>query len=634
MNTAMEEKNSLNQHQSLHGDKVSALTEDITLSKCSAENTVFPDVTQLEQTILENIPKGTFLETCQDLSFSAEKSDECRQTLLQVLVRLHNDGKIDCLKELGRFCSTTEEQQLPDFWLWIFHFSNLFSKLSCPLESICSLFAAFDKRWQRDMANGTWWDYLRERFCNDADARREMLHLAEARDDFCPGMRIAFSAGLSVEPVYWFKMALELLENPGDHSKQFLNTILLALLDADWKTLDSALQSSFWKVIAAIADGNNPPFDWCFLYLICHQLRKQGQGGGPCGMTLQQVLSFNDPAVLSRAATHLAVDWKVTDANERQWSLEAFSKINPATDSLAPHLDGFLEMLVHDGFVETATDFLTSYLVRWNVDLSGFPRVSQRLKRSVGRLGPTATSWFLSQNPFLEKAAAQLIPDEFEDHPIPAIDIKQIHNTQQSLLPVAGKIIGHLFYKPKTMIAFLLPCLDSMDTKEKQALSPVLFDPVCLSYHGEIRKWMNSDKCNLGKDTRDFIDEILGRAEADTDFLAKAGSYPELGPPMQLRAELSRVQANENRKYMEEAYKNSLLPFLTHNISLLHGKGWIQYRRESDGSLGRSAQDLHHYSASYAVPCLPDAVGLAFNWLLAALRMGYWNVDTLREFCE
>lgn len=634
MNVAMEKQNSLNQHQSLHGDKVSELTEATTPSKCNADKDAFPDAAQLEQNILESIPKGTFLVTCQDLSFSAGKSDECRQTLLQMLARLHNEGKIDCLKEMARFCDETGKQSLPHFGLWIAHFRPLFSKLVCPIESICNLFASFDKHLQRDMVPGIWWDSLLERFRTESDTRREMLRLAEAHDTFCPGLRVAFSAGLSSEREYWFKTAIELLENPGERSKQFFNTILLALWDADWKTLDSASQSAFWKVIAAITEDNNPPFDWCFLYLICHQLRMQRLGGIPCETILQRVLSFNDPGVLARAAIHLAVDWAGTDTSERQWSLEAFSKINPATDNLSPHLDGFLEMLVHNGFMETATNFLTSYLVHWQANLAVFPQVVQMLQHRIDQLGPTTTSWFLSGNPILETAVSELIPFEFEDHPIPAIDIKQISKTQQSLLPVAAKIIGHLFYKPKTMISFLLPCLDFMDAKEKKAISSVLFDPVCLSYHGEIRKWMESDRCNLGKDSRVFLNEILGRAKTDTDFLSKAGSYPELGPPMQLHAELERVQQNEKRNYMQEAYKNSLIPFLTHNISMLHGKSWIQYRMEEDGSLARSAQDLQHLSASYAVPCLPNAVGLAFNWLLAALRMGYWNVDTVREFCE
>ena len=117
MNAAMEKQNSVNQHLSLHGDKVSELTEATTPSKCNADKEVFPDAEQVEQIILESIPKGTFLATCQDLSFSAGKSDECRQTLLQMLARLHNEGKIDCLKEMARFCDETGKQPLPHFGL-------------------------------------------------------------------------------------------------------------------------------------------------------------------------------------------------------------------------------------------------------------------------------------------------------------------------------------------------------------------------------------------------------------------------------------------------------------------------------------------------------------------------------------
>lgn len=623
-------KDNLRRHQSLQAAK----RADTTPSLCNSGEASFPDATHLKQIILESVPKGTFLMACQDLSFSAGKSDECRNNLVQMLANLHNDGKIDCLKELERFCDETGKQSLPHFWLWMAHFSPLFSKLRCPLESICDLFAAFDKRWQRDGAVGIWWDYLLERFRNESNTRWKMLRLAESRDEFCPGFRIAFSAGLSEEPGQWLQTAIDLLKNPGKRSKRFFNEILLALPDADWSLLDTALQSAFWEVIVSIVNEGNPPFDWRFVYLLCHRLRMKGQKGESCETLLRRVLSFNESDVLVMAAIHLAVDWTGTDDGERQWSLEAFSKINPSNKGLLQELDGFLYMLVHNGFVDTATTFLASYLVQWNANLSVFPHFVESIQHRAEPIGPTATSWFLSGNQILEKAADELIPFEFDNRPIPAIDIRQIRNYKQSLLPVAAKIIGYLFYKPKTMISFLFPCLDYLDAKEKQALSSVLFDPVCLSYHAEILQWMKSDRCNFGNDTQDFLNEILGRAEVYRGILSQVGSYPELGSPMQLHAELVRVQNSENRDYMEEAHKNSLLPFLTHNISMLHGKSWIQYRMEADGSLVRSAQDLQHLSASYAVPGLPNAVGLAFNWLLAALRTGYWNVDTVREFCE
>ena len=627
-------KSSLKKHPPLQSDKRSPSFKDSTPSPCNSDGGAFPGPAQLEQIILESIPKGTFLLTCQDLSFAAGQSVEHRQSLLQMLVRLHNEGKIDFLKEVGRFCSTTGKQSLPHFGLWISHFSPLFSKVDCPLESICTLFASFDTRWAKDTGNGIWWEYLLDRFQRDVDSRREMLRLAELQDAFCPGLLRAFAAGLSVEPGQTFNQMLDLLASPGKRSKCFFNVMLFALSGADWKTLDSQSQVAFWKIIAAIVAGKDPPFDWHPLYLLCHRLRLSGLGGTSCGDILQRVLSLNDPVVLAMAAINLAVDWTGTDASERQWSLEAFSEITPDNRSLLQNLDGFLEMIVRDGFVDTATGFLTSYLVRWNVSLSVFSHFVESMQCYVWPLGNTATCWFLSGNQVLERAAGDLIPFEIGDDPIPTIDIGQIRNAQKSLLPVAAKMIGHLFYKPKTMFSFLFPCLDYMDDKEKQNLTPVLLDPVCLSYHEGIRKWMESDKCHLEETSRTFLGEILKRAEADTARLSKAGPCPELRPPLQLQVELMRVQEDENRESMKEARSNSLLSVLAHNIDLLHGKEWILYRPGGDGPLGRSVSELKQHSISIAFPRLPDAVGQEFNYRLVALKMGQWDINTLMEFVE
>lgn len=619
---------------SLQSDKMPQSFKDSTPSPCNSDERAFPDLAQLKQIILESISKGTFLLTCQNLSFAAGQSAEHKQNLSQMLVSLHNEGKIDLLKEAGRFCNVTEKQSLPHFGLWISHFSSLFSKVDCPLESICTLFVSFDKRWAKDTGNGIWWEFLLDRFQRDADSRRKMLRLAELQDAFCPGLLRSFAAGLSVEPGQAFNKALDLLTNPGKRSKCFFNAILFALSGADWKTLNSQSQVAFWKIIAAIVAGGEPPFDWHPLYLLCHRLRLSGLGGTSCGDILQRVLSLNDPVVLAMATINLAVDWAGTDASERQWSLEAFSGITPDNGPLLQNLDGFLERIVHDGFVDTATGFLTSYLVRWNVRLSVFPRFVESVKRCVCPLGNTATSWFLSGNQVLERAAGDLISFEIGDDPIPTIDIDQIRNTKESLLPVAAKMIGHLFYKPKTMFSFLFPCLDYMDDKEKQELAPVLLDPVCLSYHDGIRKWMESDRCHLEEPSRAFLGEILERAEADTARLSKADPCPELRPPLQLQVELMRVQENENRENMKEARSHSLLSVLAHNITLLHGKEWILYRPGGEGPLGRSVGEMKQHSISIALPRLPDAVGQEFGYRLMALKMGQWNINTLMEFSE
>lgn len=103
---------------------------------------------------------------------------------------------------------------------------------------------------------------------------------------------------------------------------------------------------------------------------------------------------------------------------------------------------------------------------------------------------------------------------------------------------------------------------------------------------------------------------------------------------MQLQAELVRVKEDENRKNMDEAYKNSLIPFLANEVCLLHGQESIMYYPGGEGPLGRSVGKLQHHSVSIELPCLPEAVGLEFDWRLIALKMGHWNIDTTVELGE
>ena len=595
----------------------------------------FPDSAGLERMLRDSIPKNAFLTTAQELLFSAGRNEEHRRTLLDAMVRLHEDGIVDILREIGRFLNDKETNPLPNFWGWMHWFRPLFSELPCPLESICSLFAAFDERWKRNMANGIWWDYLSDRFRSSPDSAEEMLRLAEQKDEFCPGVRRAFTSGLAEDTPYWLERGIGMMERPGGRTKRYFNEIVLALSNVDFGALDPGLAARFWERFAKVADESDPCFDWFAAYMSLHAIRAKGFREGMCGTVLRRILGLGDPAVLERMLIFLAADWKTTDEEERQWSLGSLEDFDPQKPFPIDAFGSFASTLLREGFTKTATDVLSTYLVRTNAELSDIPYVVDECwNNQRHRIGEIATAWFLSRNRILEKAAGEVLPFEIKSGCVPSVDESQLNLGPQELLVFAAKVIGYLFDKPKTLFRFLFPCVDRMDEGARRKIRPVLYDPVFLCYHDAARSSLASMDSSLGRDAKDFLRCILDEAENEMAVLSRSGPFPELRSPMRQQIEIDRIRERELDDGMESSRKNSILEALTHKISLLHGNGWIQYQPNEDGILVRSPGKLQRHSVSLVLPRLPNAIGWEFDWRRAELKMGNWNIDPVEELGE
>ena len=595
----------------------------------------FPDSARLARMLRDSLPKNAFLTTAQELLFSAGRNEEHRRTLLDAMVRLHEDGIVDILREIGRFLNDKETNPLPNFWGWMHWFRPLFSELPFPLESICSLFAAFDERWKRNMANGIWWDYLSDRFRSSPDSAEEMLRLAEQKDEFCPGVRRAFSAGLAKDTPHWLERAIGMMERPGTRTKRYFNEIVLALSDVDFGALDSGLAARFWERFAKVSDENDPCFDWFAAYMSLHVIRAKGFREEVCGTVLGRVLGLGDPAVLERMLIFLAADWKTTDEEERQWSLDALEDYDPQKPFPIDAFGSFASTLLREGFTKTAADVLSSYLVRRNAELSDIPYVVDECWNDQRpRIGEIATAWLLSGNRILEKAAGELLPFEIESGCVPSVDESQLNLGPQELLVFAAKVIGYLFDKPKTLFRFLFPCVNRMDEDTRRKIRPVIFDPVFLCYHDDAGECLASKDFSLGRDAVDFLRCILDEAKNEMAVLSKSGPFPELRSPMRQQIEIERIRERELEDRMESSRQNSILEVLTHKISLLHGNGWILYQPNEDGTLVRSPGELQRHSVSLVLPRLPYAIGWEFDWRRAELKMGNWNIDPVEELGE
>lgn len=595
----------------------------------------FPDSAGLERLLRDSLPNNAFLTTAQELLFTAGRNEEHRRSLLDAMIRLHGDGTVDILREIGRFLDDKETSPLPDFWGWMHWFQPLFSELSCPLESICSLFAAFDERWKRDMANGIWWDYLSDRFRRSSDSAEEMLRLAEQKDEFCPGVRRAFSAGLAKDVPFWLERAIGMLECPGARTKRYFNEIVLSLSTVDFVALDPGVAARFWERFAKVADESDPCFDWFAAYMSLHAIRAKGVREGMCGTVLRRILDLGDPAVLERMLIFLAADWRKTDEDERQWSLDALANFDPQKPAPIAALDRFVFMLLREGFTKPAVEVISAHLIRRNAELTDLPRAVGEFRRTQQtQLVATATAWLSSGNRILEKAASELLPFEIGKDSVPSLDASRLEIKTETLLPFAAKLIGHLFDRPKTLFMFLFPCLDRMGADERESLRPVLLDPVFLCYHKQARAYLDSTECPIGRDTASFIRDVLGEAEKDMFVLSKSGPFPELRPSLREQIETDRIREQDNERMMLQTQNDSVFEILAHKISLLHGNGWVQYQTEADGTLVRLPGELQRHSVSLVLPRLPNAIGWEFDWRRAELKMGNWNIDPVEELGE
>ncbi|SFC73110.1 hypothetical protein [Pseudoalteromonas denitrificans] len=252
-----------------------------------------------------------------------------------------------------------------------------------------------------------------------------------------------------------------------------------------------------------------------------------------------------------------------------------------------------------------------------NIDL--FSSFSHKIAENPKSYSYLLTKLFLSKEYLLSKIAYQLISQKNNKN----LEIEYISElNQQNPIKAAKKAFGWLFTHPITIASYLVSILKIVDEKSQIEVEKLLFDPLLISYPGELGKYL--DLIIEKKDPEISHKLEILKSKMEQHFLQLRQIHiPELFAPLSHYEQHNNYMNQQFEKGYEEAPKGALTElFFSNKVHLLYSNKIITQYTRSSGKAVRSEHELHSHSFSMEFPQLETLDPINLNYMLYAFRNG------------
>lgn len=294
------------------------------------------------------------------------------------------------------------------------------------------------------------------------------------------------------------------------------------------------------------------------------------------------------------------------------------ARVSPDNKEAIDNIDIILVRLIETGSTSLSIELLES-LLSLGVKLTLLDYFSSELLLKHRKLlNHVITKWFVSGKASLCHSVEYLL------HKAPAEDFKL--NADTALLDseakkvfVSEKAVGWLFIKPVAAASFILSIYEAASTTTREALERLLYDPLLLSYPGDLGRFFELDiSTDLQKHLCAGLLIKLAKFHADIE---KVRDLKELAAPTEnVNAYWKALNKNTSEAH-ELATKSSILNFFPMQ-KLLYGNCAIYYVHQTDREQVRQETEMHQISHSAEMPRLSILDPERLNYILRVYRYG------------
>lgn len=536
--------------------------------------------------------KEGLLTLINELYFEEINSDE--KVLEEALADLHNSGNIDFVNIVS---AVEKSSSRYDFFTVLCAFEKALPSLHVGIEDVLHCLVNLTQLAGRDLAAGGVYRAF-ERFCRmkthrPRDSVKFILEQSElsAYAPFLSSSILSFDSDSVIEAIQTTESLIANRNKVVRHQAYFT----LGSLDIDesqactiWKLLHNSVtneeESGCRAAIlrAILYFGEKFPFYWPQIEDLISTFS---------GVTQPEALY-----VMSELTAFQRIDFPESVLN---LLLNKLANVTPDHKGIIDNIDHLLVKLVEKGASSRAVELLESVLAA-GVEVPALDYFSRELlTRHRALLNHIITKWLLSGTSSLCRGVSDLLQD------VSGSDIEL--EAEMALLGdevkqefVSHKAVGWLFTRPINAASLILSIYRVASATTCNKLEQVLFDPLLLSYPGDLKRFFQS---RTDSEEGSLYDRLLERLQAYHSDIEKVSGMKELMAP----SENVNLYWKELNKGMEEAHeeasKSSLMSLFT-TQRLLYGNSSIYYLHRGDGEQIRQEMEMQSYSHSTEMPRL------------------------------
>ena len=186
---------------------------------------------------------------------------------------------------------------------------------------------------------------------------------------------------------------------------------------------------------------------------------------------------------------------------------------------------------------------------------------------------------------------------------------------------MARKCIGFLWLHEVTAASILLSILKHGKQATRTEVEELLFDPLLLSYGGELRDFLITQSSSKSKRIAQCAQRLLDKHDTYIKGLEQTNGLVELLPTNAQRRAAAAKDHERNRDIQKQAHKRSIFADIFSHSTLLYGKKSFTMTYGAGDKKTPSIMPLSEFSYSMELPRLSVVDPVGFHETLTTFRL-------------
>lgn len=231
------------------------------------------------------------------------------------------------------------------------------------------------------------------------------------------------------------------------------------------------------------------------------------------------------------------------------------------------------------------------------------------------------SSWLTSGQFELCEFLAGMVGEGGKKNTIVDISRASLPNELVDQIFMARKCVGFLWCHEVTAASILLSIVKNGKKAAREEAEKLLYDPLLLSYSGDLRDFLEEQAKNPSKRICDCIGRLINSHDAYLTGLKQTEHLVEFFPTIAQRRSAAMKDRERNKDIQNQAHERSIFFQLFSHQTLLYGKKTFSVIHGEGGKKVSSIMPLSELSYSVEFPRLSIIDPVGFNEMLTVFRI-------------
>lgn len=186
---------------------------------------------------------------------------------------------------------------------------------------------------------------------------------------------------------------------------------------------------------------------------------------------------------------------------------------------------------------------------------------------------------------------------------------------------MARKCVGHLWLHEVTAASIMLGIVKNGKQAARKEVEELLFDPLLLSYGGELRNFLITQSSSTSKRIAECAQRLLDKHDTYIKGLEQTNGLVKLLPTNAQRRAAAAKDHERNRDIQKQAHKRSIFADIVSHSTLLYGKKSFTMIYGAGDKKSPSITPLAEFSYSTELPRLSVVDPVGFHETLTTFRL-------------